>query len=80
MNYRAWTFLMISGLSWAILLFSMSMIIMTALNLIPDGSYAIWTNMITFIIGIWIPQPKNKEKLATAPDLSNSVTSGPDNI
>lgn len=73
MNYRAWTFLMISGLSWVILLFSMTMIVMTALNLISDNSYVIWTNMITFIIGIWIPQPKNKDKALTETTAADNI-------
>lgn len=73
MNYRAWTFLMISGLSWVILLFSMTMIVMTALNLISDNSYVIWTNMITFIIGIWIPQPKNKDKAAIETTAADNI-------
>lgn len=61
MNVKIWTFIMIAAISWVLLLFSLAMIALIALGLVSDSSFAIWTNMITFIIGIWIPQPKNKE-------------------
>ena len=61
---------MIALISWALLLFSMAMICLTLY--LPNESgirydqLVIWTNILTMIVGIWIPQPKNKDKKEAA--------------
>jgi hypothetical protein len=65
-NLRWCSFLMIALISWALLLFSMAMICLT-LYLPSDcgiryDQLIVWTNLLTIIVGIWIPQPKNKDK------------------
>jgi hypothetical protein len=57
------SFLMISLISWFLLIFSVSMIILyvirNLLGLDLDANFLIiWTNLLTIVIGIWIPQPK----------------------
>jgi len=65
-SLRWCSFLMIALISWVLLLFSMCMVCLT-LYLPNDGGIrydqlVIWTNIITMIVGVWLPQPKNKDK------------------
>lgn len=66
-NLRWCSFLMIALFSWATFFFSIVMIILT-IYAKPDtepiryDQLIIWTNLMTVVIGVWLPTPKNKEK------------------
>lgn len=62
-NMRWCSFLMIALFSWVIVGFSIAMIVATVYFPADDIRYdqlVIWTNMLTMVVGVWLPTPKNK--------------------
>jgi len=64
-------FLMTAAISWVVLLFALAMIVLTLY--VPNGQeiqynqLIIWTNLVTIIVGVWLPQPRNKGDPNTLP-------------